>query len=143
VKTLSHRILHRRDGRRRGAEILEAALVLPFVLLLVSGMVEFADYFHLEHNLTSAAREGARAGVPYGATNADVDAAIDKVMNSVGLNKANFDVSITPADVGAAAAGDDVSVTISAPWSKVGISLFGLIKGDHVIKGAVVMRKEG
>ena len=129
--------------RRRGAEVLEAALVLPIVLLLVSGMVEFAYFFHLQHNLTSAAREGARAGVPFGAGNADVDTAIDKVMNSVGLKKGDFDVSVTPGDVLNASAGSDVTVTISAKWSKVGISLFGLIKGDQLVKGSVVMRKEG
>ena len=129
--------------RRRGAEVLEAALVLPIVLLLVSGMVEFAYFFHIQHNLTSAAREGARAGVPFGATNADVDTAIDMVMSSVGLAKGNFDISVTPGNVEFAPAGTDVTVTISAKWSKVGISLFGLIKGDSVVKGAVVMRKEG
>ena len=135
--------IRRGRDRRRGAEVLEAALVLPSVLLLVSGMVEFAYYFHLQHNLTSAAREGARAGVPFGATNADVTTAINKVMNSVGLNTGNFDVSVTPGDVETASAGTDVTVTVSAKWSKVGISLFGLIKGDQLVKGSVVMRKEG
>ena len=132
-----------RRHRRRGAEVLEAALVLPIVLLLVSGMVEFAYFFHLQHNLTSAAREGARAGVPFGAGNTDVTTAIDKVMNSVGLKSGDFDVSVSPGDVLNASAGTDVTVTISAKWSKVGISLFGLIKGDQLVKGSVVMRKEG
>ncbi len=129
--------------RRRGAEILEAALVLPIVLLLVSGMVEFAYFFHLQHNLTSAAREGARAGIPFGASNTDVNTAIDKVMNSVGLKTGDFDVSVTPSDVLDATAGTDVTVTISAPWSKVGVSLFGLIDKNKLVKGSVVMRKEG
>jgi hypothetical protein len=142
---MNTRMKIRRSGqdRRRGAEILEAALVLPIVLLLVSGMVEFAYFFHLQHNLTSAAREGARAGVPFGASNTDVDTAIDKVMNSVGLKKGDFDVSVSPGDVLNAPLGADVTVTISAPWSKVGISLFGLIKKDQLVKGSVVMRKEG
>jgi Flp pilus assembly protein TadG len=130
-------------NRRRGAEVLEAALVLPIVLLLIAGMIEFAYFFHLQHNLTSAAREGARAGIPFGATNADVNTAIDKVMNSVGLNKGNFDVSVTPGDVEFAPAGTDVTVTISAKWSKVGINMFGVINGNQLVKGSVVMRKEG
>jgi Flp pilus assembly protein TadG len=129
--------------RRRGAEILEAALVLPIVLLLISGMVEFAYFFHLQHNLTSAAREGARAGVPFGATNTDVDNAVDKVMTSVGLNKSNFNYEVTPGDVSAAAAGTDVTVTLKAKWGDVGISLFGLIGKTKEVKGSVVMRKEG
>lgn len=130
-------------SRRRGAEVLEAALILPIVLLLVSGMVEFAYFFHLQHSLTSAAREGARAGVPYGATNGDVTAAINKVMDSVGLDKSKFTVDVTPSDIAGASAGTDVSVSVSGQWSKVGVSLFGLIDKTKFVKGKVVMRKEG
>jgi Flp pilus assembly protein TadG len=143
MKRLSLKRRHVGRNHRRGAEVLEAALVLPIVLLLIAGMVEFAYFFHVQHNLTSAAREGARAGVPFGATNADVDAAINKVMNSVGMQKGNFDVSVSPADVEFAPAGTDISVTISGKWSKVGINLFGVIDANKVVKGAVVMRKEG
>jgi Flp pilus assembly protein TadG len=129
--------------RRRGSEILELVLVLPLVLSLVFGMVEFAYFFHIQHNLTSAAREGARAGVPFGASRTDVDTAINKVMSSVGLKAGDFDVTVTPDDVLDAAAGTDVTVTISAKWSKVGVSPLGMISGNKLVKGAVVMRKEG
>src|SRR4029077_864938 len=47
-------------ARHRGAEVLEAALVLPIVLSLIFGMVEFAFYFHVEHTIEAAAREAAR-----------------------------------------------------------------------------------
>ena len=55
--------------RARGAEVLEAALVLSLIVFpLVCGMVEYGYYFHLQHTLTSASRNSGRrlAGWPQG-----------------------------------------------------------------------------
>jgi len=51
--------------RRSGAELLELGLVLALLLVLVFGTIEFGTYFYVEHNLQSAAREGARAACVY------------------------------------------------------------------------------
>src|SRR4051812_43809267 len=85
----------RRAGRRSrgfaarsGAEVLEAALVFPILLALAFGTVEFGYYFYTEHNLTCAAREGARAGVPTSAASnptGATDAAVDVVMHQSGI----------------------------------------------------------
>lgn len=48
----------------RGAAMVEMALVLPIVILLFLGMIDFGRALFLYNNLTNAAREGAR----YGAT---------------------------------------------------------------------------
>jgi len=48
---------------RRGQSIVEFALVLPLVLLLVVGMLEFARAWNLHQTMTDAAREGARRAV--------------------------------------------------------------------------------
>lgn len=44
----------------RGASAVEFALVLPMLLLLVFGIVEFGRAFNIHIQLTGAAREGAR-----------------------------------------------------------------------------------
>lgn len=50
-------------GRRtRGAAAIEFALVLPVLLFLVLGMVDYGWYFFCQLTVTNAAREGARAG---------------------------------------------------------------------------------
>ena len=46
----------------RGAAMVEMALVLPIVILLFLGMVDFGRALFLYNNLTNAAREGARFG---------------------------------------------------------------------------------
>jgi len=45
---------------RRGQALVEFALVLPLLLLLVVGMLEFAKAWNLHQTLTDAVREGAR-----------------------------------------------------------------------------------
>lgn len=44
----------------RGAQLVEFALVLPLLLLLFTGLLDFATAYNLKHKLNNAAREGAR-----------------------------------------------------------------------------------
>ena len=46
----------------RGAALVEMALVLPIVILLFLGIIDFGRALFLYNNLTNAAREGARFG---------------------------------------------------------------------------------
>jgi Flp pilus assembly protein TadG len=48
---------------RKGQALVEFALVLPLVLLLVVGMLEFARAWNLHQTMTDAVREGARRAV--------------------------------------------------------------------------------
>lgn len=50
--------LHRNEA---GAAAVEMALVLPILILLVFGIVEFGMAYNAKNTLTHAAREGARA----------------------------------------------------------------------------------
>ncbi len=49
--------------RQKGAEIVEFALVLPLLLLILFGIMEFGIVFFDKAIITNAGREGARAGV--------------------------------------------------------------------------------
>ena len=51
--------------RNNGSAIVEFALVLPFFILLVVGIVEFSRVLMVQQVITNAAREGARAGSIY------------------------------------------------------------------------------
>ncbi len=54
------KILQRLRKSDHGASFIEFALVLPFLLALVIGIVEFGWIFNGYINITGAAREGAR-----------------------------------------------------------------------------------
>lgn len=50
----------RRQNHDRGAAMVEFALVLPILLMLVFGIVEFGRLYNIETSINAAAREGAR-----------------------------------------------------------------------------------
>lgn len=47
-------------AKEEGAQLVEFALVLPFLLVFVVGIVEFGGAFALKQKMANAAREGAR-----------------------------------------------------------------------------------
>lgn len=47
-------------GADRGAAAVEFALLLPLVLLIVCGIIDFGGMLHAQVTLTQAAREGSR-----------------------------------------------------------------------------------
>ena len=55
--------MSRTTRRERGAAAVEFALLLPVLVLLVGGIVDYGRYFFTQLQLTNAAREGARAGI--------------------------------------------------------------------------------
>lgn len=51
-----------RRSNRRGAQAVEFALVLPLLLAIFGGIVDYGWYFSQNMAVISAARDGARAG---------------------------------------------------------------------------------
>jgi len=58
---------------QRGNALVEFALVLPLLLLIFAGIVDFGFLFQRYEVITNAAREGARIGVLPGYDAADVE----------------------------------------------------------------------
>ena len=48
------------NSRERGAELVEFALILPLLLLIALGAIEFGRAYYTYHILTKALRDGAR-----------------------------------------------------------------------------------
>jgi Flp pilus assembly protein TadG len=69
----------------RGAELIEFALVLPLLLLVVLGIVDFGFLFQRMEVVTNAAREGARLGVLPGYSATDVCARVVNYVQNGGL----------------------------------------------------------
>jgi Flp pilus assembly protein TadG len=54
-----------RMGDKRGASVVEFAIILPILILLLFGIIEFSVLFYDKAVITNASREGARAGIVY------------------------------------------------------------------------------
>ena len=48
---------------RRGTAIVEMAIVMPFLMLLLLGIIEFGHIMFLRYNMINAATQAARVGV--------------------------------------------------------------------------------
>lgn len=136
-------------GFRRGSAVLDAALVLPILLALTFGTVEYGHYFYWKHMLQGAAREGARSAITPSAVNADVITAVNTSMNAAGIAPARYTVRIRnsadTADLNVASvpAGTPILVKVYSTWGTVGMRPLGLIGADKQVAGQTVMRKEG
>jgi Flp pilus assembly protein TadG len=60
----------------RGAAMVELALILPVLILLLVGIIEFGRAFNWQVSIQGAAREGARA-LALGESSGEVDAAVN------------------------------------------------------------------
>jgi len=135
--------MNTRFGGRVGNVIIEAALVLPILLLLGFGTVEFGHYFYVRNNLQGAAREGARAAILASAGNSDVRTAVANAMATYGLENSGYTVSISPTDVSGVSEGSPITVTVQCTWGNVGIRPLQIISASKTLTGKAVMRKEG
>ncbi|WP_338748801.1 TadE family protein [Janibacter alittae] len=97
----------RRSGHRwhdRGAAAVEIAIILPMLLLVIGGIVDFGRFFFYEVTLTNAVREGARVAVVDDA--ADVELRVRTATNNM------TGITVVP---GSCSPGGDVSVTATYP----------------------------
>ncbi len=82
IQTIQQRSLRVRR-RRSGVALLEFALVVPMLLLLVFGILEFGWYAKNSLAVSNAAREGARAA-SVGRSTTDIDARVRNSLASQG-----------------------------------------------------------
>ncbi|HEU4941297.1 MAG TPA: TadE/TadG family type IV pilus assembly protein [Candidatus Eisenbacteria bacterium] len=124
-----------------GTALIEFAFVLPILLVLAMGMLDFGRAFHMKSLLDQAAREGARVAV---VTSPDVDiveSRVDDVLASGGI--APTSVTVDGPD-----AAQMVTVTVNATFTFITPGVFALLPGwtngnTIPMSGQTVMRFEG
>jgi Flp pilus assembly protein TadG len=126
-----------RTQRQRGIASLEFAMILPLMLLLLFGLMEWGWVMHRSGQVLNAARDGARVGARPDATNAQVQAVINTRMAAAGIT--GFTTSITPG----ANFGDQVAVIVTVPYANVELIGFPLVPVPTNLVHEVRMSKEG
>lgn len=104
--------------RERGAAALEFALVLPVLLLLVMGIIDFGRVFNAQQTLTYAARAGARVMVLQNSTTAAITAAQNASSTLGSIPSSAFSVSPTTCTSG-------TQVTFTVNYTMKGTGFFG------------------
>jgi Flp pilus assembly protein TadG len=112
---------------RRGSTVLQTAIVLPALLYMVFGAVEFGQFFYIRHCFVAAARDAARAASLATAVKADPAnratatlAQANVMFNSswmtiVDITNANSTVT----DCSTVPVGDKMQVTIQCAYSQI------------------------
>ena len=102
----------------RGAVAAEFALLLPVILLILFGTIEFGMIMYSREVITNASREGARAGIIQVSPKPTV-VAITTIattyLTGTGINPANVTIAVTGAG-GANPATLTVTATYRYPW---------------------------
>lgn len=127
--------------RRRGAAVVEFAVVVPIFVLFVFGLIEYGRMVMVQQILTNASREAARVAVLEGSTERDViDAAVTYCAASR-ITIADDDVDV-PLDPATADDGDPVTVTVGVAFRDVSWLPSPMYLGAAQLSATSVMRKE-
>lgn len=123
-------IPHKQRERRRGAALIELALILPIFFMVVLGIIEFGRAMMVSQLVTNAAREGARMAILDGSSNTQVQTWIkDFLATSLNVSADVLTVEITVTEAqGNPSAGNEVAnasprdlcmVKVSVPFDAV------------------------
>ncbi len=122
----------------RGSNAVEFGLVVPILLILVLGIVEFGHAFQVQGTLSAAAREGARAM----ALRNDPAQARDAVQEAASVltpGITDAQISISPSSCPAGTTATNVRLTIDYPMPFL-TDFFG---ASVDLTGTGVMRCQG
>lgn len=131
---------HRSTNCRRGAAVVEFAIVAPIFFMVVLGIIEFGRMAMVQQVLTNASREGARIAVLDGATSAGVSTRVNNYLSSASISGAT--ITLTPNPPSSATYGQPVSVAVSVPFGSVSWLPAPAFIGNQTLTAESVMRRE-
>lgn len=132
------RDLHRSES---GASAVEFALVLPVLMMILFGIIEFGIALYQQSILTNASREGARLGIVQAVpaiTTGQINARIDTYLTGAGITPGNVSRTIVAGGV----TGSPVRVTLTLPYTFVTLPGFGAMVPTINLRAWTEMRHE-
>lgn len=125
-----------------GQALVELALLIPILLIIIFGIVEFGRVFHAHLAVSHASREGARIGVVVGgAGTADSDIKERVMSSAVSLNLSEDNIEITPS-LSSRSRGSALTVEVSYQVPLYTPFIGDLIPNPFPIRGSTTMRIE-
>jgi Flp pilus assembly protein TadG len=129
-----------RHKPRRGAAIVEFALVVPLLSLLLLGLFEFGRVIMVQQVLTNAAREAAREASLLSTSDTLVQQAASRFTDAANLS--GVAILVDP-DSTTAEPGDDIQVTVRVPIENVSWLSANWFPAGYQVSAIATMRKEG
>ena len=118
----------------RGQSLVELALVLPFMLLILFGIVDLGRVFNAYIVITNASREGALYGSFHPPKDAvAVELIKDRVLTEASGSGVALDRSLIQVAAAGTAAGSPVTVTVAYPFSAVSTIMESFFSGSTLM----------
>jgi Flp pilus assembly protein TadG len=136
-------MMRQKANRYQGAAAVEAAIVFPLLLLLTLGVIEYGWLFLKTHQITNAARYGARIAIRPGSTITDVINDVDSLMANADMQTSGYSVAFIPTDITSVEVGDPVEVKVTVPWANISLMNLSFLPTPANIGSSVTMAKEG
>jgi Flp pilus assembly protein TadG len=130
---------------RRGASLVEFAVVAPVFFLIVLGLIEIGRACMVTELLTEAARHACRQGVIEGTSSSAIQSAAANYLSSVGINSESINVYVNDAPAGstnvsAMPAYTEITVVVTVPIADVAWTPIKFVTGN--LAGQYTMRRE-
>ena len=121
----------------RGQALVEFALIIPVLLLLVVGVMEFGLVINQYMVVAEAAREGARSAA-LGGSNATVTTVVKTAASSIDTSQLTVTISPTTTRV----RGSGVTVTVQKPVASITKMMTPFFPAGFTVQGVATMRVE-
>lgn len=137
-----------RVKNQNGVAAVEFALILPILVVLLIGIIEFSILLYDKAVLTNASREGARAGIVSQSPRLGDDKIIEVVVDYCGKYLITFGDSETALKIPVVTRdgdnfGDDLTVSVTYEYSFLALPNFiTSIAGIKTLTATTVMRME-
>lgn len=145
AKQAAKRLMRRRRRSlkvttRRGAAVVEFAVVAPLLFALTLGMMEVSRMVMVKQLMVSASREGARLAVLPGTTSAEVVALVSQELTATSVNGVN--IQVQPSNLATAGVGTPITVSLNVEASTVSWVPTPLFSFNQTLSASTTMRKE-
>jgi Flp pilus assembly protein TadG len=127
--------------REDGAAAIEFAILLPLLMLILFGTIEFGLVLYNQEVITNASREGARFGIVIGSprpSTGQIQGVVNTYLTNAGLNSGNATVSVAGAQ---GASGSDLTVAVVYPYDFLVLSNFVASLSDSLNLSATTIMK--
>ena len=133
-------MLIRLKKENKGQALVELALVLPILLLLVFGIVEFGRIFGTYLMVTHGAREGARAAA-VGTADSEIISLVKNRTSALQLNDSKVVVNISPGQI-SRVRGNGITVKVEYPVQIYAPFISVFTGSSYKVSSQVTMRYE-
>lgn len=132
---------NQRSFLRAGTTTVEAAIVLPLLMLVTFGALKYGWLFLKSQQITNAARQAARLAIRPGDRTTEVTSDVIEKMNEANIS--GYTLTLDPGNANPAV-GAPVTVTINVPIGEVDIlPMPGFIPAPPSLGATITMCKEG